>query len=94
MEFFEDIWENDSARAMQMLGSFEDDIVLETGDKELDDIERRLARGEDPNEVLKGWGDGEGNKAEAEAAAENIEDIEDDYLDEAPPQGLSWTRKE
>lgn len=89
MEFFEDLWEDDPARALQLLGTYEDDIVLETGDAELDEIERRLARGEDPDEVLKGWGDGEGDAAEV-----RDEDIEDDYLGDLPVQGSSWTKKE
>lgn len=75
LEYFEDLWEHEPIKAMDLLGDYEPDVVLETGDTELDEIERRLARGEDPDEVLKGWGDGEGSKTE-----EAPDEIDDDYL--------------
>lgn len=59
-----------------MLGGFEPDRVLVTGDKEIDDIERRLAAGEDPDEVLKGWGDGEAAVTE-DSDGEDI--VDDDF---------------
>lgn len=97
MEFFEDLWESDPKRAMSLLGTVEEDIVLETGDAELDDVERRLAAGEDPGEVLKGWGEGTGDR---EAASANVtapadEEFNDDYRVSEQPvtSGLSWSGK-
>ena len=89
MEFFEDLWESEPKRAMALFDGVEDDVVLQTGDPELDEIERRLAAGEDPDEVLAGWGDGLGE-------GEPAEDFTDDYrfADETPSGGLSWSRRE
>lgn len=108
LEFFEDKWESDPYKAVALLGTYEDDIVLETGDAEFDEIERRLAKGEDPDEVLKGWGEGEGGTVEAstplsvtkdakeERRADVEEEFNDDYTltEEPPAAGLSWSRKE
>lgn len=69
------MWERDPNRARSLLGGLEDDVVLETGDAEIDEIERRLAAGEDPNVVLANWDVGSG-KAE--------EEIDDNYAEELP----------
>jgi len=97
LEFFEDLWESDPRRAMSLLGTVEDDILLETGDAELDDVERRLAAGEDPDEVLKGWGEGSGDRdtAQANVTASADEEFDDDYGLSGKPvgSGLSWSGK-
>jgi len=97
LEFFEDLWESNPKRAMALLGAVDDDIVLETGDPEFDEIERRLAAGEDPDEVLKGWGEGsgDGEAAPASATAPAEEEFDDDYGLPGKPtsSGLSWSGK-
>jgi hypothetical protein len=83
-----------------MLGKTEEDIVLETGDPELDEIERRLAAGEDPDDVLRDWGEGAGDHPRApeplDSAEPEDEEFEDEYrVSEAPASGgLSWSREE
>lgn len=59
------------------MGGYEDDVTFQTGDAEFDEVERRLAAGEDPDEVLKGWGDGP--PAPQKAAAPVVEEFEDDF---------------
>lgn len=85
LEIFEDLWEKKPEEARKRLGR-EGDVVVETGDAEIDEIERRLAAGEDPEELFKDWGEGLGDK----------EEVDDDYdeTDEPEPAGLSWANKE
>lgn len=93
LEFYEDFWEQQPEKALAALGAFEDDVVFETGDAELDSIERRLAAGEDPDEVLKDWGSGGKGTAEPPVEATEEAEFEDDFTVEPASDGLSWAKK-
>jgi hypothetical protein len=88
LEFYEDLWEKDPNEARGLLGGLEDDVVLETGDEELDEVERRLAAGEDPDVVLKDWGNVD--VPAKKAAAPVVEEFDDDFTKDA---GTSFTRR-
>ena len=94
VEYLEDIYERNPAALREF--DVQEDTVLQTGDKEIDEIERRLAEGEDPDEVLAGWGN---SSPKAPDGLVESEDIEDDYTessDAAPedaftPRPTKWT---
>lgn len=60
-----------------------DVIMQNTGDEELDEVERRLAAGEDPDEVFKDWGEGVGDtEAQVPVTEQSFEDQYDEFLNE------------
>lgn len=92
MEFFEDLWEKDPAKCRELIGGLEPDQIIVTGDEEIDNIERRLAAGEDPDKVLEGWGEGLGDIVDAGVPKEDVEESYEEVMGGGAP--LSWSDKE
>lgn len=91
VEYYEDCYAKKPAE--MALFDIEDDglaedVVFETGDPVIDEIERRLAAGEDPEEVVKLLDrPKDAVVAAAEEAAAAAEEFSDDYTSEgAQPQ--------
>jgi hypothetical protein len=75
-----------------LIGGLEPDRIITTGDPEIDDIERRLAAGEDPDKVLDGWGEGRGDIVDANVPKEDVEESYEEVMGGGAP--LSWSNKE
>lgn len=62
LEFYEDIYDN-YPKAVLAMEETNSNFQL-TGDPQLDELERRLAEGEDPDEVMRELGIGQSEKVE------------------------------
>jgi hypothetical protein len=95
VEYLEDMYDKNPAALRDL--DIEEDVVLQTGDPEIDDIERRLAAGEDPDEVFAKWGNKSPKPPDGLVESEDVE-IDDCYesfdeepTDVQPPRPTKWT---
>lgn len=82
------MWEQEPTRMMYMGADLTEDVVIETGDPEIDDIERRLAAGEDPEEIFKDWGEDAGSEKNAK------KDLLEEVTARMPPPPTKQTEEE
>jgi len=90
IEYLEDGYEAGSKYLTQLDWEDPDEGFSPTGNSEIDEIERRLDMGEDPEVVLAGWGDGGKAQTMVPSApspdAKDDEDIDDSYLSPSEAQ--------
>lgn len=104
LEYYEDGYARQDKSLLALdFADPEEDVVFETGDPEVDEIERRLAAGEDPDVVLADWGEGgKGTKADKTAPtlppttsdpSEDEDEIDDSYeSDDSDTQDAETSR--
>lgn len=85
LEFFEDLWEADKESFEDFRVDGETDAPVLTGDPVIDDLERRMAAGEEIGieELEEAFGDTEVPKSKGKVEADKTQD---DYTDLTAPQ--------